>query len=76
LEYFEREGDLMSLKDNAIDDFYEYIEYYPYSDEEGYDGIHDGGWKGLREDAPEKAKKAYEKFRKMEEEAKKKGIKL
>ena len=29
------------------------------SDEEGYDGIHDGGWKGLSEDAPEEAVNQY-----------------
>jgi hypothetical protein len=66
----------MSLKWSAFEDFWDYVEFYPESDEEGYDGIHSGGIKGLVKDAPEKAKEAYEKFRKMEEEAKKQGIKL
>ncbi len=61
----------MTLPYEVVKDFLEYIECYPESDEEGYDGIHDGGWKGVREDAPESAKKAYEEFRKKEEIANK-----
>ena len=55
----------MSVADTQVDKFIDYLEYYPGSDEEGYDGIHDGGWKGLSPDAPEEAKKQYAEF--MEE---------
>lgn len=47
---------------DEVKDFWDYIEYYPESDEEGYDGEHDGGIKGVRDDAPEEAKKAYRKY--------------
>lgn len=39
--------------------WWDYLVFYPYDDEEEYDGIHDGGIKGLRSDAPEDVKKAY-----------------
>lgn len=57
----------------AVKDFLDYLEYYPDVDEPGYDGIHEGGWKGLREDAPENAKKAYEKYKKIKKEAERQG---
>lgn len=47
------------------DEWLEYAEFYPYEDEEGYDGIHDGGVKGLKPNAPEKARKAYEEYLKL-----------
>ncbi len=45
-----------------VKDFWDYIEYYPDEDEEGFDGIHYGGIKGLVKNAPKKAKKAYKEF--------------
>lgn len=45
-----------------VKDFWDYIEYYPDEDEEGFDGVHYGGIKGLVENAPKKAQKAYMKF--------------
>jgi hypothetical protein len=42
--------------------FWNYLEFYPESDEEGYDGEHDGGIKGIRDDAPKEAKEAYKKY--------------
>ena len=66
----------MSVSWDMVKDFWDYLERYPYDDEEDYDGIHDGGIKGIRSDAPESAKKAYYEFNKMEDEAKSKGIKI
>lgn len=40
----------------------DYVIMYPYDDEPDYDGIHDGGIKGLRDDAPEEAKKAFDEY--------------
>ena len=48
----------MTISFDAVKDFDDYIETYTYEDEEGYDGVHDGGIKGLRSDAPEYAVKA------------------
>ena len=56
--------------------FWDYLLFYPYSDEDGYDGIHEGGIKGLREDAPEEARKQFLEYLREKEEAVKKGIKL
>lgn len=56
--------------------FWKYLEFYPCEDEEGYDGVHDGGIKGISEDAPESAKKAFEEYKKEIEIAESKGIKL
>lgn len=45
-----------------------YAEFYPCYDEEGYDGEHDGGIKGLKEDAPEEAKREYLEYLKQKEQ--------
>lgn len=66
----------MSVSWDMVKDFWDYLECYPYDDEEGYDGIHDGGIKGIRSDAPESAKIAYAKFKELEDAAKSKGIKM
>lgn len=66
----------MSISYETVKDFWDYVEFYPYEDEEGYDGVHDGGIKGLREGAPAKAVKAYEKYRKIEQECDKQHIVL
>lgn len=58
-----------------LDKFMNYVEGYPESDEPGYDGIHDGGIKGIRDDAPESAKQAFAEYMKRIEEGRKKGIK-
>lgn len=39
--------------------FWDYLEYWPEEDEPGYDGIHSGGIKGLKPDAPPEAREAY-----------------
>lgn len=59
-----------------VKDFWEYLEYYPDEDEPGFDGIHYGGIKGIAEDAPEPAKKAFEKYREEQAELAKRGIKI
>lgn len=43
-----------------VKDFWDYLEFYAEEDEDGYDGVHDGGIKGIKPDAPENAKKAYQ----------------
>ena len=66
----------MSVSWDMVKDFWDYLECYPHEDEEDYDGIHDGGIKGIRSDAPDSAKKAYEEFKKIDDDAKAKGIKM
>ena len=48
--------------------FWDYLIFYPDEDEEGFDGEHYGGIKGIRDDAPEEAKKEYDKMVALEEE--------
>lgn len=45
-------------------DWMEYAVFYAYADEEDYDGVHNGGLKGMKDDAPEWAKKMYDEFAK------------
>lgn len=59
-----------------VKSFWNYLEFYPEEDEEGFDGIHSGGIKGIREDAPEEAKKAYKEYVKKKEKAQEQNIKL
>jgi len=61
---------------DAIKDFDQYVEYYPAFDQPGYDGVHDGGIKGLKPGAPDKAVQAYAKYVEMIETAKNRGIML
>lgn len=56
--------------------FWKYLEFYPFEDDPDYDGIHSGGIKGIRDDAPDDAKSAFLKFQEELEDARKKGIKL
>lgn len=55
--------------------FSDYLEYYPRKGEPGYDGIHTG-IKGIKEDAPEEAQKAYYEYQRMCDRAKQNGIRL
>lgn len=57
---------------NEVKAFWDYLEYYAEEDEEDYDGIHSGGVKGIRADAPDSAKKAYKEYLKKKD----KSIKL
>ena len=56
--------------------WWNYVEFYPMSDEEDYDGFHDGGIKGISEDAPENMKKAYAAYTQEQEEAESRGMRL
>lgn len=52
----------MSVFYGDVKDFWDYLLFYPEEDEEGYDGVHNGGIKGIRTDAPAEAVKAYERY--------------
>lgn len=65
----------MEIYEN-LEKFWKYLEYYPDEDEPGFDGVHYGGIKGVSNDAPESAKKAFTEYKKMQEELKEKGIKV
>lgn len=56
--------------------WWDYAEFYPYEDEEGYDGVHDGGLKGVSDDAPDEIKNAFKEYKAEMEEAERRGIKL
>lgn len=66
----------MSVCSDEIKEFWDYLEFYPEEDEEGYDGIHDGGIKGIKNNAPEPAKKQFAEYQKKQTEARKNNIKL
>ena len=51
---------------NEVKAFWDYLEYYAEEDEEDYDGIHSGGVRGIRADAPETAKQAYKEYLKQQ----------
>lgn len=56
--------------------FWKYLEFYPYEDEEDYDGVHNGGIKGISENAPDEMKEEFEKYQKEMEIAENRGVKL
>ena len=64
----------MSYAYEEVKSFWDYLEYYPEEDEEGFDGVHYGGVKGIRADAPQEAKKEYEKWREEEDKNRLTGI--
>ncbi len=66
----------MSIPYEAVKDFWDYVEFYPGEGEPGFDGVHTDGIKGLTKDAPESARKAYAAYMRMEQEAKRAGIRL
>lgn len=59
-----------------LKEFWDYLEFYPDEDEPKFDGIHYGGIKGIKSDAPDTAKKAYTEYQKEKEELAKQGMKL
>lgn len=64
------------LSFDAVKDFIRYTEDYPSRGEPGFDGVHDGGIKGLKPGAPDSAVKAYKKYQKMMRKAEREGVKL
>lgn len=42
--------------------FWDYLIFYPNEDEECFDGEHYGGIKGISNDAPDEAKKAFYQY--------------
>lgn len=56
--------------------FWDYLDFYPEEDEEGFDGIHDGGIKGIRDDAPDEAKKAFAEYQEKKKAARQSETKL
>ena len=56
---------------DLIKDFKDYLEFYPDEDEE-----HLGEVKGISANAPQKAKDAYKKWEKIQNDAMAKGFKL
>lgn len=61
---------------DTVKDFEPYIEYYPQDDEPGFDGVHYGGYKGLKPGAPDSAVEAWARYVAMMKEAEKEGILL
>lgn len=47
-------------------DWLDYAEFYPHKGEKGYDGEHDGGVKGLTEDAPADVVRQFEAWKKAQ----------
>lgn len=66
----------MSVAWEQVKGFWDYLEYYPEDDEEGYDGIHNGGIKGISVNAPDAAKVDYNKWVAKCNEAKIRGLKI
>lgn len=43
-----------------VKEFWDYLEFYPEEDDADFDGVHYGGIKGIRPDAPPEAKIAFQ----------------
>lgn len=46
----------------AVKDFWNFLEFFPDEAEAGFDGVHHGGIKGIRDDAPVEAKEAFQAY--------------
>lgn len=66
----------MSVSYGELEKFWEYVLFYPDEDETFFDGVHYGGIRGLRKDAPAEAVEAYESYIKQQERNKEQGIKV
>jgi hypothetical protein len=62
--------------DEKLKIFWDYLVFYPDEDEPNFDGVHYGGIKGIMDDAPDNAKKAFSEYQKDVEELLIRGIKL
>lgn len=56
--------------------FWDYLIFYPEEDEVGFDGVHYGGIKGIRDDAPKSAKEEFAKYQETRKQAEKQGRKI
>ena len=65
----------MSLINDPMEGFHDYIEYYPSIGEPGHERGK-SGIKGLLPNAPEEAKIAYSKWLEFQKECARKGIKV
>lgn len=45
-----------------VKEFWDYLEFYPEEDEEDFDGVHYGGIRGIKPDAPLEAMEAYQEY--------------
>lgn len=52
------------ISEKEVSLFGDYLIFYPEEDEEGFDGEHYGGIKGISNDAPDEAKKAFKEYMK------------
>lgn len=66
----------MSVPYDMVKDFWDYLLFYPEEDEEGFDGVHDGGIKGIKDNAPDEAVEAYGKYLKLVKDNRENGIKM
>ena len=66
----------MSFTADFLGLFMPYEVFYPEKGQPGYDGVHDGGFKCLREDAPESAKKAFAEYLKLTNEKDESGARI
>lgn len=56
--------------------FRDYLIFYPEEDEEGFDGVHYGGVKNIKEEAPQSAKEEFAKYMKERKKAEERGKKI
>ena len=56
--------------------FWDYLIFYPEEDEPGFDGVHYGGIKGINDEAPAQAKKAFAQYQQEKQAAVRAGRKL
>lgn len=43
--------------------WWDYAEFYPEEDEDGFDGVHFGGVKGVSKSAPERVKREFDSYK-------------
>lgn len=60
----------------VYEEWMQFLVYYPGEDEEGYDGVHDGGIKGVSDNAPAEARKAFDNFMEDREKLKSHNTKI
>lgn len=61
---------------SEVEKFWDYLLFYPEEDEEGFDGIHFGGIKGIKSDVPGDIREAYENYMKFQKYCENEKIKI